>query len=286
MSGDQIKANEFTETAIKVYDGTINYYVTVASYAGVIDELSDFPKYFNNTAVPSEFDAATYPAVAPNVYGYYIVTKDLGSATDTLALTQTEATDYQKTNGFNGVLDGAGHKLQFKLMSGSLVGMILGNAVIKNIYIKYEDCTYDSATRKGGYGVFGYMTNGAPEIRNSYIERTNNLYHQGSVFGIMARPNAKLILHNTAVHANNTSNTSGWYSNMWINETSTDAYLIYARAAATGWVNVTNFTEVTTTNTLTSDLSTFDTNYWTTTNNQLNWKGLADIAFSSVVEVK
>ena len=286
LSGDQIKANEFTETAIKVYDGTINYYVTVASYAGVIDELSDFPKYFNNTAVPSEFDAATYPAVAPNVYGYYIVTKDLGTTADELALTQTEATDYNAANGFNGVLDGAGHKVQFKLMSGGLVGMILGNAVIKNIYIKYEDGTYDSVTKKGGYGVFGYMTNGNPVIKNSYIERTNNLYHQGSVFGIMARPNAKLVLQNVAVHANNTSNTSGWYSNMWISSASTNAYLIYARSNATGWVNVTNFTEVTTTNTLTSDLSTFDTNYWTTTNNQLNWKGMTGDAVTSLGTVE
>ena len=72
---------------------------------------------------------------------------------------------------------------------------------------------------------------------------------------------------------------------MWINETSTDAYLIYARANATGWANVTNFTEVVTGNTLTSDLSSFDTNYWTTTNSQLSWKGLADMEISMVVKV-
>ncbi|MBR1974340.1 MAG: DUF4838 domain-containing protein [Clostridia bacterium] len=257
------------------------FIVKALSYAGVIDELSDFPAFFNNTAVPSEYDAATYPAVAPNVYGYYIVTKNLGDGTDTLALTQTEATDYQKTNGFNGVLDGAGHTLKFKLTSGGLVGMILGNAVIKNIAIIYEDGTYDSTTKKGGYGVFGYITNGAPEIRNSYIQRTNNLYHQGSVFGIMARPNAKLILKNTAVHGNNTSNTSGWYSNMWISAASTNAYLIYARAAATGWPNVTNFTEVSTTNALTNDLSTFDTDYWTTDGGKLTWKGLSDMTVSA-----
>ncbi len=286
LTAEQIKANETTETAIKVYDGTINYYVTVASYAGVIDELSDFPAFFNNTAVPSEYDSVTHPAVAPNTYGYYIVTKDLGSATDELALTQTEATDFKPTNGFNGILDGQGHKLQFKLMSGGLVGMVLGNCTIQNIAIIYEDGTYDSTTKKGGYGVFGFITNGAPVIKNSYIERTNNLYHQGSVFGLMARPNTKLILQNTAVHANNTSNTSGWYSDMWISAASTNAYLIYARAAATGWPNVTNFTEVTTTNTLTSDLSSFDTNYWRTDNNQLGWKGMTGDAVSSVTTVE
>ena len=284
LAESEIKENAVRRTALTLGTSEGDLYTLDAlSYAGVIDELSDFPAFFNNEAVPSEFDAATYPAVAPNVYGYYIVTKDLGSATDELALTQTEATDYQKTNGFNGVLDGQGNTLRFKLTKGSLVGMVLGNAVIKNIRIVYEDGTYDSSTRKGGYGVFGYITNGSPEIRNSYIERTNNLYHQGSVFGLMARPNTKLILHNTAVHANNTSNASGWYSNMWINETSTDAYLIYARANASGWNNVTNFTEVTTTNTLTSDLSTFDANYWTTSNNQLNWKGLADMTVSEYV---
>ncbi len=285
ITDEQRKANEIGMFEISIAKGTDLYLAKVKSYAGVIDELSDFPVFFNNTAGPSEFDAATYPAVAPNVYGYYIVTKDLGSATDELAMTQCADTDYQKTNGFNGVLDGQGNTLRFKLTSGGLVGMVLGNAVIKNIAIIYEDGTYDSTTKKGGYGVFGFITNGSPEIRNSYIERTNNLYHQGSVFGIMARPNAKLILHNTAVHANNTSNQSGWYSNMWINETSTNAYLIYARSNATGWTNVTNFTEVTTTNTLTSDLSSFDTNYWKTENSQLNWIGMADMAFSSVVKV-
>ena len=288
LTGDQIKANEFTETAIKVYDGTINYYVTVVSYAGVIDELSDFPKYFNNEAVTNTAsNAATYPTVAPDTYGYYIVTKDLGTDTEELTFTQTESTNFRAENGFNGVLDGAGHTLRFKLTSGGLVGMVLGNALIKNIRIVYEDGTYDTTTKKGtGYGVFGYITNGAPEIRNSYIERTNNLYHQGSVFGIMARPNAKLVLHNTAVHANNTSNTSGWYSNMWISSASTNAYLIYARANATDWVNVTNFTEVTTTNTLTSDLSSFDTNYWKTENNQLNWKGMTGDAVTSLGTVE
>ena len=285
LTDEQIKANSIGVFDIAIKKGSDVYTAKVKSYAGVIDELSDFPAFFNNTAVPSEFDAATYPAVAPNVYGYYIVTKDLGSATDELAMTQTEATDYQKTNGFNGVLDGAGNTLRFKLMSGGLVGMVLGNAVIKNIRIVYEDGTYDSTTKKGGYGVFGYITNGSPEIRNSYIERTNNLYHQGSVFGIMARPNTKLILHNTAVHANTTSNASGWYSNMWISSASTNAYLIYARSNATGWSNVTNFTEVTTTNTLTNNLSSFDTNYWRTDNNKLDWKGLADMSFSSVVKV-
>ncbi len=281
LTSDEIKGNliRTTDLTVTTSEGDL-YTVSAKSYAGVIDELSDFPVFFNNTAVPSEYDATTYPAVAPNTYGYYIVTKNLGSATDELALTQTEATDYQKTNGFNGVLDGQGNTLRFKLTSGGLVGMVLGNAVIKNIAIIYEDGTYNETTRAGGYGVFGYITNGAPEIRNSYIERTNNLYHQGSVFGLMARPNVKLILHNTAVHANNTSNQSGWYSNMWINETSTNAYLIYARAAATGWTNVTNFTEVTTTNTLTSDLSSFDTNYWKTENSQLNWKGMADMTVS------
>ena len=284
LTAEQIKANEIGATDVVMKKGDSVYYATVKSYAGVIDELSDFPAFFNNTAVASEYDAATYPAVAPNVYGYYIITKSLGSATDELTMTQTEATDYQKTNGFNGVLDGQGHKLQFKLMSGGLVGMILGNCTIKNLAVVYEDGTYDSTTRKGGYGVFGYLTNGAPVIENCYIERTNNLYHQGSVFGIMSRPNAKLVLKNTVVHGNNTSNASAWYSNMWISANSTNAFIVYARSAATGWANVTGFTEVVTGNTLTSDLSAFDTNYWNTSSG-INWKGLADSVFSSYVKV-
>ena len=286
LNDSEIKGNAVrtTELTVRTSCGDL-YTVTALSYMGVIDELSDFPAFFNNTAVPSEFNAATYPAVAPNTYGYYIVAKDLGTGTETLEFSQTIDTDYQKTNGFNGVLDGAGHTLKFKLVKGGLVGYVLGNAVIKNIAVIYEDASgyYDSTNKVmvgEGYGVFGYITNGSPEIRNSYIQRTNNLYHQGSVFGIMGRPNARLILRNTAVYGYNTSNQSGWYNNMWISSASENAYLIYARSNATGWTNVANFTEVSTSNALTNDLSTFDTNYWRTDNNQLNWKGLADMAVS------
>ena len=157
---------------------------------------------------------------------------------DELALTQTTATDFEKTNGFNGVLDGQGHTLRFKLTSGALVGQVLGNAVIKNLGVMYEDATSTY------YGVFGYITNGSPEIRNCYIERTNNHYQKWSVFGIMSRPNAKLILHNTVVYGFNTSNNSEMNSRMWINETSTNAYLIHTRANAVDYVNVQNFTKV------------------------------------------
>ena len=150
LTGEQINANEVVETAVEIYDGTYFYNVTVASYAGVIDELSDFPKFFNND--PS--------ATAPYVYGYYIVTKDLGTGAEELALTQSATTDYKPACGFNGVLDGAGHTLKFKLMSGALVGQILGYATIKNLSVIYEDATSTY------YGVFGYMTNCNPVIEN------------------------------------------------------------------------------------------------------------------------
>ena len=95
LTGEQINANEVVETAVEIYDGTYYYNVTVASYAGVIDELGDFATFFNND--PS--------ATAPNVYGYYVVTKNLGTGVEELALTQTATTDYKPNNGFNGVLD-------------------------------------------------------------------------------------------------------------------------------------------------------------------------------------
>ncbi len=270
---------------VRLSDGA-RYSVTMLVYAGIIDELSDFPVFFNNEAVPSEFNATDYPAVAPNVYGYYIVTKDLGTGSEELALTQAEATDYQKTNGFNGVLDGQGHTLRFKLTKGGLVGLVLGNAVIKNLAVIYEDATYTKNGDKwasGGYGVFGYVTNGAPEIRNCYIEKTNNHYLQSSVFGIMARPNNKLIIHNSVIYGFTTSNTSGLWGNMWIHNDSTNAYVIHARSNAMGWPNVTNFTKVFTDaiengsrEVLLSeieDASGFDDNYWSKENGKLIWKG-------------
>ena len=273
--------------------------VKALSYAGIIDELSDFPAFFNNTAVPSEYDAATYPAVAPNVYGYYIVTKNLGDGTDTLALTQTEATDYQKTNGFNGVLDGQGHTLKFKLTKGGLVGLVLGKALIKNISIVYEDASYTKkydankgyeVWASGGYGVFGYITNGNPVIENCYIERTNNHYLGSSVFGIMARPNNKMIIRNSVIYGYNVSQNCSLWNNMWISASSENAYLIHARANATGWVNVQGFTKVFNDaiengarEVLLSeieDASTFN-EYWSKENDKLTWKGADDMAVSA-----
>ena len=291
LTEEELKGNFIGARALEVeLSNGAKYSVDMNVYAGIIDEFADFPKFFNNTAVPSEFDATAYPAVAPNVYGYYIVTKDLGSYTfdkaqntfvyeDELAFEQTEATDYQKTNGFNGVLDGQGHTLKFKLTKGGLVGLVLGNAVIKNLGVLYEDATSTY------YGAFGYLTNGSPEIRNCYIERTNNHYQAYSVFGIMARPNMKLIMHNTVVYGYNVSNNCGKYSNMWINETSTNAYVIHARGNAMEWVNVQNFTKVFTDavengsrEVLLSeieDASKFDDNYWYKENGKLIWKGFA-----------
>ena len=72
---------------------------------------------------------------------------------------------------------------------------------------------------------------------------------------------------------------------MWISASSTNAYLIHARADATGWVNVQNFTKVFTDaiengsrEVLLSeieDVSKFDDNYWYKENGKLIWKGFA-----------
>ena len=278
LTAEEIKANAVRKTVLFAETAAGNtYQLTVKSYAGVIDELSDFPKFFNNTAVPSEKNPATYPAVAPNVYGYYIVTKDLGTDVEELSFTQTASTDFTATNGFNGVLDGAGHTLKFKLTQGGLLGLILGTCTIKNVSVIYADATTTY------YGVFGYMTNGTPVIDNCYIERTNNPYQKWSVFGIMSRPNAKLILRNTVVYGYNTSNNSAMNSDMWISSESTNAYLIHARTDATGWVNVQNFTKVYYDGiengarevplTDIADASGFDDNYWSKENGKLTWKG-------------
>ena len=285
LTDAQIKANEIGLFEIAIEKDADLYIATVKSYAGVIDELSDFPKFFNNEAVPSEFDAATYPAVAPNVYGYYIVTKNLGDGSEELAFTQTEATDYNRANGFNGVLDGMGHTLQFTLKSGGLVGMILGNATIKNLGVIYTDAT------SSFYGVFGYRAGGATVIENCYIRRIGNNYKGTSIFGIVACTNANLQLHNTVVDGANFTNDGNYYSKMYINEASTNAFVIYARVDknALNWAMSANFTEVVDSNIISatvSDLSSFDTNCWTITksgdNKRIAWAGTADTIYTTV----
>ena len=286
LTAEEIQANAVRKTVLYVDTASgKTYKVAVKSYAGVIDELTDFPTFFNNTA--------TEAGVAPNVYGYYIVTKDLGTGVEELSFDQVWATDYTKTNGFNGVLDGQGYTLRFKLMKGGLVGKVLGNAVIKNLGVIYSDESFVStANDGGGYGVFGYITNGAPEIRNCYIERTNNNFQKTSVFGIMARPNNKLIMHNTVVYGFNISNESAYWSNMFISSASTNVYLIHARGAAATWTHIQNFTkafcdgiENGSREVLLSEIadnSGFDNNYWYKENGKLIWKGLETVTVSWV----
>ena len=279
LNATEIQTNAIGKKVLTVgtSDGDV-YYVNAYSYAGVIDELSDFPKFFNNDASAS---------VAPNVYGYYIVTKDLGTGSEELAFTQTEKTDYSATNGFNGVLDGAGHTLKFKLKSGGLVGMILGNAAITNMRIIFEDATSTH------YGVFGYMTNGAPEIRNCYIEQTNNHYQRTTLWGIMARPNGKLRLHNTVVFGGNIGFDSTW-STPNMNATSSNAYVIHANAGATSFAISKNFTKVINDGLQNgarelalseiADASGFNA-YWSQENGVLTWKG-AEGDMASVYDKK
>ena len=279
LTGEQINANEVVETKVKIYDGTYYYNVTVASYAGVIDDLSDFPKFFNND--PN--------ATHTKTYGYYIVTKDLGTGAEELTFTQSTTTDYKADCGFNGILDGAGHTLKFKLMSGGLVGLFVGNGTIKNLSVIYEDATSTY------YGVFGYMTSGNPVIDNCYIERTNNHYQAWSVFGIMSRPNARLVLNNTVVYGYNISNNCAKNDNMWISASSTNAYLIHARANATSWVNVQNFTKVFNDGiengarevalSEIADASSFN-GYWSKENDKLTWKGADDMEVWSIGTVE
>ncbi|MBQ4099032.1 MAG: DUF4838 domain-containing protein [Clostridia bacterium] len=273
LTTDEINVNATKDTAVKITDGNIMYYVTVKSYAGVIDEFADFATFFNND--PNE--------TAPDVYGYYTIIKNLGSGTDELALTQSVNTTNESTNGFNGVLDGQGHKLQFTLTSGGLVGMILGNATIKNLAVVFTDNT------SGHYGVFGYRAGGHTVIENCYIERVNNPSTRTTIYGIIACTNENLELRNTVVHGGTMSNAADWYSNMYISTSSTNAFLIYARLDknANSWGISANFTEIVDGGVLTSDLSSFDTNYWNTASNRISWKGTADseVSFAGTVAV-
>ena len=268
-NGLDVSGNNTKDTTFIIETDNGKYLVTASSYAGVIDELTDFPKFFNNVANSA--------GVAPATYGYYIVTKDLGNGTDELSFTQCAATDYSKTCGFNGVLDGQGHTLRFKLMSGGLVGMVLGNATIKNLGIIFEDAT---ATK---YGVFGDITNGAPEISNCYIEKTNNSFTRTTNFGIMYRPNGGLRLHNTVVYGYNVTLDVN-ANTIKLNGTSSNAYVIHAPTQAKDFVMATNYTKVINDGiedgsrevllSEIADASGFDGKYWHKENGKLIWKGL------------
>ena len=307
MTQEQIKANEIGYFNVVVEKGTEMYVATVKSYAGVIDELSDFPAFFNTTAVPSEVDPAGFPAVTPNVYGYYIVVKDLGSVSieivnkqpvytysDTLGFTQVTATDYNAANGFNGVLDGLGHSLNFKLASGGLVGWFIGNGTIQNLEIIFEDATTTH------YGVFGYMAmTGGPVIDNCYIEQTNNHYGKTTTFGLMGRPRGKLILENLIVYGFNSNhpNTYNGEASAPISSASKNAYVICGRAGADTYPQAVGFTKVYTNGSGqpydtregkvcvpladVSDASGFNS-YWNKETN-ISWKGADDMVFSAVI---
>ncbi|MBQ3572796.1 MAG: InlB B-repeat-containing protein, partial [Clostridia bacterium] len=297
LTDEELKANAIgvRRLYIVLSDGS-KHMIDMHVYAGIINELADFKALFDNTAVASEFDAVTYPAVAPNVYGYYIVADDLGSLTDELKLNQTRETDYQKTNGFNGILDGRGHTLRFKLVSGGLVGLVLGNATIKNLAVIYEDASFISQDEGGGYGVFGYVTNGAPVIDNCYIERINTVNSRSSVLGIMARPNGRLVLKNTVVYGYNVQNNCSWWGEEvnCISKDSVNAYAIHNRANTATQTMLRNFTKVFddgiwegSREVLLSEIADargFNDAYWHKENGKLIWKGIEIATINWVTE--
>ena len=294
LTKEQIAANAIGETAltVKTSNGDLHV-VTALSYAGVIDELSDFPAFFDND--PS--------ATHPNTYGYYIVVKDLGSYTvsgetftyaDDLKMTQSLTTDYTAYNGFNGVLDGAGHTLKFNLTSGGLVGNILGACTIKNLAVFFNDSTTTY------YGVFGYMAmTGGPVIDNCYIQQTNNHYQKTTSFGVMGRPLGRLVMHNTVVYGfnNNHVNSQNGEASAPISTNSTNVYVICGRSAAATMPQATGYTKVYTD----GSGEPYDTNSnkkfvpiadvvnvsgfndcWSQENDKLTWKGADDMAVESV----
>jgi hypothetical protein len=275
---------------LETSDGDL-YNVKALSYAGVIDELSDFPAFFNND-----------PTVeAPDTFGYYIVVKNLGTGVEELSLTQSQITNYKPTNGFGGVLDGAGHTLNFKLMKGSLLGYYLSTATIKNIAIYFEDNTLekDSANKFiGGYGIFGFRSMGESVIENCYIELKNNHYEKLNTFGLMARPFGKLTLRNTLVYGfNNNQVNTYWGDSAAINANSTNAYVICGRAGADTYPQAVGFTKVYTNGSGqpydtkdgkvcvpvadVADVTSFN-EYWNKEEN-VSWKGAEDMVFPAVI---
>ena len=92
-------------------------------------------------------------------------------------------------------------------------------------------------------------------------------------------------MHNTVVFGNNIPFDDTSWTATTINENSTNAFVIWARATATSFGIAKNFTEVSTSGALTSDLSVLDSKYWSTTDNKPSWKQATDKVFSSVIKV-
>ena len=86
MTDAELNANATKDTTFIIETDKGKYSVTATSYAGVIDELSDFPKFFNNEATSAGF--------TPETFGHYIVTKDLGDGSEELAFTQSNAINW------------------------------------------------------------------------------------------------------------------------------------------------------------------------------------------------
>ena len=281
LSSAQINANAIGTTEVKVEkDGNV-YFATVKSYAGVIDELNDFKTFFDN-------DPSQKP---PAVLGYYIVIKDLGTGSEELALTQSQM-DFAPSEGFNGILDGQGHSLNFVLKSGGLVGLMIGSGTVKNLSITFKD---DTTTK---YGIFGYRAKGSPVIENCYIEQTNETYGNSSTFGLMSRPEGKLVLRNVLVYGYNfkNDNVANGADYARISENSTNAYVTSRRADAVNKNALQNFTahwdehnrrympldRAVTAGTVSTD--GFN-EYWSISATQLAWKGAGNSVIYTAVSV-
>ncbi len=122
----QVLDNKMTETAIEVYFDKYAYVYEVQACAKVIRTEADLA-----VIKPTETNKL--------VNGYYLLDNDLVVNSKWEAISETNFSYSRKTVGFNGVFDGAGHKLTVKeLGNNGVFGVLAENAVVKNTHIVIE----------------------------------------------------------------------------------------------------------------------------------------------------
>ncbi len=133
LTTEEQEQNKIIERKVYSYDSdNVKYETTVNVYAKFIKEFADFKTFYKGEGT------------AKTIYGYYLMLNDISTTNDFVDSSITVS------NNFNGVFDGNGHTLQFK---------------IEATYNYYTDPETNITTQ---YGLFGREVSGT--IKNIHLK--------------------------------------------------------------------------------------------------------------------
>ncbi len=152
--GIKTQRTGLTTTEVTVYTEDVGYNVTLKGYTKIIRTKEDLKIFEVRTSSP--FYNETTDTVT--IDGYFYLANDITEKGDTIthsnSYVELRTSNYEYPNGFNGVLEGNGHKITFESGVHGFFGNLLGNSVVRNVaFTDVTVSTSSSFEQMSGAGV-------------------------------------------------------------------------------------------------------------------------------------